>query len=772
MATKKNSQYLSSRKHDKEPQPWSVVYTQPEEEDEGGLDLGQVVAAIRRRLLVIVGITTVVTAAAAIAALTNQPTYKAKFELLTEPVTVENKLVSSLPESLNSQEDLKVVAVGINKTELRILQSPQLMSPIVQQIQARYPDSGMLELKLNPIPETNILEVSYEDPNPEKLKFVLDLVAQAYLKYSLDARRSDIRQGIEFVEDQLPQLQQRVEILQTRLQIFRQQYDLIDPQIQGQQLSTRLDEIVQQRVLNHTQLTSVRALHDTLNKQLNLQPNQAKVALALSESPRYQGLLNKLQEVDTQIAAQSARYLDDSPTIVALRRQRQNLLVLVNKEAGNVLDQKVSSVTNNTQGLSSPNGLRDKQTQQFFEAAQQIQTLEAQDQALAQAESLLRQQVKQFPLLARQNDDLERKLKIAVDNLNQFLSKREALRIDAAQKQVPWQLLTPPTIPLPSVASLRNNLILGLGLGLFLGTGVALAIDKSTNVLYSTKEVKDRTKLVVLGEIPYMQAPTKPVERAGIAGVVQWLSLLFKFGKGYSFSSQTNTVSQFWESLRSLYTNIRFLSFDHPVHSIAVISASPDDGRSTIALHLAQTAAAMGQKVLLVDADLRNPKIHAMLGLENTRGLSNIIVDDIELNSALHNSNSISCYEAHHNGIIDAELIQIEELYSGNSFSILTAGQVPPNPTNLLSSHKMQELVQQFSSRFDLVIYDTSPLLGIADGNLLAAYTDASLLVVRLGKTNNSKLQTALEGSKISGMPILGVIANGVKNHSDTLAVG
>ena len=83
----------------------------------------------------------------------------------------------------------------------------------------------------------------------------------------------------------------------------------------------------------------------------------------------------------------------------------------------------------------------------------------------------------------------------------------------------------------------------------------------------------------------------------------------------------------------------------------------------------------------------------------------------------------------------------------------------------------MRELVKEFSSIFDLVIYDTSPLLGIADGNLLAAYTDASLLVVRLGKTDCSKLETVLEGSKISNLPILGVIANGVKNYSDTLVM-
>lgn len=764
MGPKNNSRYLSLKRHENKPQSLPVVYNElPEEGDEGGLDLSKVLAAIRRRVLIIVGVTTAVTAVAAIAALNSDTTYRSKFELLTEPVTVENKLVSSLPESLNSQEDLQLVN-GIDKTELRVLQSPKLMTPILKEIRDKYPDSTLPDLKLNPIPETNILEVSYEDPDPEKLQYVLDLVAQAYLKYSLEERRSDIRQGIEFVEEQLPQLQQRVEILQNRLQTFRQQYDLIDPEGQGKQLSTRLDQVVQQRVDNRTQLSSMRSLHDALKAQLDLEPDEAVTALALSEGPRYQSLLDKLQEVETKIALESSRYRQDSPTIQALREQRENLQVLVDKEAKNVLGK---AVTSQTGSLTSPNGLRNQQTQQFFEAAQQIQALEAQDKALAEAEAVLRQQVKQFPMLARQNDDLERKLKIAVDNLNQFLSKREALRIDAAQTQVPWQLLAAPTPPQASVASLKQNIILGIVLGLLLGIGVALAVDKLNNVFYSSKEVKNRTKLRILGEIPFMYAPDKVIELAGIAGLLQKLGPSLRFGKRKHWL-QTNNVSQFWEALRSLYTNIRFLNFDTSVRSLAIISATAEDGRSTIALHLAQTAAAMGQRVLLVDADLRRPKIHTMLELSNTRGLSNLIVEDVSFERIIHKLCIVSKpYQA--DEVNELEISYIEESPAENNFFVLTAGQTPPNPTTLLSSARMQELVKQFSKDFDLVIYDTSPLFGIADGNLLATYTEASLLVVRLGKTNCHILETVLEELKISATPILGVVANGAKKHSDPL---
>ncbi len=760
MRIKHEFEELPFNKNSKQSPSMPLTYSQPTDDDEGGLDLGLLFAAVRRKILLIAGITTAVTGAAIAQALNSNPTYEAKFELLTKPITVENKLVSSVPDSLNNQQDTKVVDV-FDKTELRILQSPKLMSPIVKHIETQYPGSGLPNIKLNPIPATNVLEVSYQDSDPRKLQFVLNLVAKAYLKYSLEDRQADIRQGIEFVEEQLPQLQQRVEILQTRLQKFRQQYDIIDPEGQGKQLSNRLDNLVQQRVENQIELARNHTLYNTLQSQLNLQPNEAVTASTLSEGPRYQALLNKLQEIETEIAVQSAKYQEESPTIQALREQRQKLLPLVEREAQNILSKKVSIPSENTQGLTSPNSLRVEQTQQFFESARRIRALETKEKALAQAETVLRKQVKQFPLLARQNDDLERKLKIAVDNLSQFLSKREALRIDAAQKQVPWQLLTPTTVPQSSTISVKQNLVLGVALGLFLGIGVALLLDKLTNVVHSSKEVKYITNLHILGTIPFNNVYKKLSKVAGIRGLTRSLALNFNLDKR-SKQFQTNSNSQFWESLHSLYTNIRFLSSDTPIRSLTIVSVASKEGRSTIALQLAQTAAAMGQRTLLVDADLRSPTIHTLLDLPNLKGLSDAIVEDMDFHCLIHNLDFIS-ERANANGVSATVTKQMAEFQSANNLFVLTAGQIPPNPVNLLSSSQMQSLVKQFEANFNLVIYDTSPLFETADSSLLAAYTDASLLVIGLRVTNQSMLKTVMERLKISATPILGVVTNEVR---------
>lgn len=146
MGAKNNFRYLSLKRNDNKTQYSSAAYNELLEEDEGGLDLSKVLAAIRRRLLIILGVTTAVTAASALAALNSDVTYSSKFELLTEPVTIENKLVSSLPESLNSKEDLRVVN-GIDQTELRVLQSSKLMAPIVKEIRSKYPGSDIPALK-------------------------------------------------------------------------------------------------------------------------------------------------------------------------------------------------------------------------------------------------------------------------------------------------------------------------------------------------------------------------------------------------------------------------------------------------------------------------------------------------------------------------------------------------------------------------------------------------------------------------------------------------
>ncbi|MBD2296477.1 polysaccharide biosynthesis tyrosine autokinase [Anabaena sphaerica FACHB-251] len=727
-----NTRYYSQQNlleaNDNQHQYMPLIYTvEPEENNEGGLNLGELLSVIHRRIIVIgVGTTTIIAAALAWALIT-PPTYVAKFEILTEPVTAEDKVTRD--DRAKGYETSNT----IDETKLKILASPKLMSPIIQQVKNHYPDSKEPQLNIKLVPNTQILEVSYQDTNPEKVLFVLNKVSEAYLKYSLEERQTETQLGIKFVEDQLPRLLQQVENLQSQLQIFRQQYGLINAEIQSQQLAGQYYQIVQNRLDTETQLAKAQTSYNSLQKQLRLETDEAEAISSLSESPGYQKLLNQLQDIEVQIAGKSVDYTENNPSLQKLLIQRQNLLDIVAKEKQRILGSQWSNTTMNSLDSAAPNSARLRAIQKFLDVDKEIQVLTTQIQSLRQSESALKQQVQRFPALIRQKDDLARKLKIAVDNLNHFLAERERLRIDSAQKQAPWQVLTPPTKPENLAPSPTLNLILGTALGLLLSTGYALLIDKFNNVFYNLEEVKEKTKLPILGFIPHIR--------------------LGKDGK----LRNKHDISNVCESFRSIYTNIFLLNNENSIRSLVIISAAPGDGKSIIALHLAQTAAAMGKRVLLVDANLRKPTIHTMLDLPNTKGLSNLISEELNFENVIHRLNN---YIRDQNYSLEKAISKdVRELRPQHNLFVLTAGQISSNPTILLSSPQMAALAAKFRESFDLIIYDTSHLLGFTDTSLLTRHTDASILSMGIGKTNRSVVAKVLEQFNLYSCSILGVIA-------------
>jgi len=710
------------------------------------LNLRQLLGMIRRRALVIAGVSIAVTSAIGFWTMNQTPRYEGKFQLLVEPVTEQGNLdnLTQILGSQNNQSSRKSSSSLDYDTQIQVLRSPNLMSPIIEEIEKRYKDVnydsllGSNQLTISQLEETKILEVRYRDTDPKKVQFVLHQVARGYLRYSLRERQTNLRQGIQFVDSQLPQLRARVDKLQGELQAFRQQNNLLDPESQAQQLANRVSTIEGEQLGTQVKLREARSLYTTLSAQLGLSPNQAIATATLSEAPRYQQLLNQLSEVEAKIAKESVRFTEDSPTLQALREQKRNLLPLLQQESQQVLGTTLAEA-----GVSnaSPSEIRLELTKQLVDAANQIQVLQVRQSAIAQAERSLNQQVKQMPVIARQYTDFQRELNVVTESLNRFLGVRENLEIEAAQKALPWQIILKPKQPQEPVSpNPERNMILGTIAGLLLGTGAALLIERLDNVFHSPDELKDRTKLPLLGVIPYCKQLKQMTPVATMTELMP---------SEESPTSQRNRrkpqwykASPFLESFRSLHTNIRFLGSDTPIHSIVISSATPADGKSTVAVHLAQAAAAMGQRVLLVDADLRRPQVHNILGLENQVGLSNVIATGLTAKQAIQ------------------RLPMWDHLY------VLTAGQLPPDPTRLLCSKKMQYLMEQFHAVFDLVIYDTPPTLGLADGRLLAAHTDGVVLIAGLGRTDRSVLMQALDGMKISSATVLGVVANGVKGYT------
>ena len=600
------------------------------------------------------------------------------------------------------------------------------------------------------------------DNDPDKIQYVLDNLAEAYLRYSLEEKRLEVKQGLDFVDSQLPEVRARVDELQGKVQKFRQRYNLLDPEQQSEILAAQRIEYEQQYFDTQTQLKETRSLYALLQNQLGLNPEQALAASYLSESPRYQNLLNELQQVEVELAQESSRFSDNNPVVQSLEEKKARLNDLLQQEAGGVLGQNLSNTVDNAPNLTSPSTLRLELNQKYIQAANEIEILELRERVLREAIADFDNLTRQMPVIARQYTDLNRQLTVATESLNRFLTAQEELQLKGAQKALPWQTISQPNVPSEPISpNPPRNIALGIISGLFLGCAAALLAERLDPVFHSSEELKESVNLPILGLIP-IQKDLKPADEVMSSAKKEKAALpQLQIGNTTLNLSQSlespkteipdtrkkwSASSPFLESFRSLNTNIKLLGSDTSQRSFVISSSIPSEGKSTVSCHLAQAAAAMGQRVILIDADLRRPQVHHWIGIENNEGLSNVLATGLDVEEAI------------------VKVPQWENL------SVITAGDIPPDPTRLLASQKMFSLMERLKSsrKYDLIIYDTPPILGFADGRILSNRTDGVVLVVRIGKTDRSLLKQNIENIQMSNVPILGVIANQVNRTSNS----
>jgi len=220
--------------------------------------------------------------------------------------------------------------------------------------------------------------------------------------------------------------------------------------------------------------------------------------------------------------------------------------------------------------------------------------------------------------------------------------------------------------------------------------------------------------------------------------------LALKKGNRKTASNRRNLItmvdpkSPISEQYRTIRTNIQYSTVDKNVKTLMVTSSGPGEGKSTTVANLAVTFAQQGKKVLLVDADMRKPTVHYTFNQTNTFGMTSVLTKQVSLEEAISETS-------------------VENLY------VLTSGPIPPNPSELLSSKSMEQIFQTSENLFDIVLFDTPPLLAVTDAQILANRCEGTVLVVYSGKTEKDQLLKAKELLDSAQSKLLGVVVNNKK---------
>ena len=264
----------------------------------------------------------------------------------------------------------------------------------------------------------------------------------------------------------------------------------------------------------------------------------------------------------------------------------------------------------------------------------------------------------------------------------------------------------------PFTPDYTRNLLLGALAGIMLGYVGAFVRMNLDRKLRSVDEVEELIETPVLAIVP----DVKDLDR--------------KVSEGVDRSHRGPAA----EAFRQLRTNFRFIDVDNPIRSVVITSANEGEGKSTVATNLARVLASAGQETVLVDADLRRPVVAGIYGVDTQIGLAQVLVGDVTATEALQESG-------------------IEHL------KVMSAGRVPHNPSELLGSHRMQQLLQELS-RDHLVVLDAPPLLPVTDAALLAAIADGAMVVFAIGQTYKEQARLAKRRLEQTGGRMLGVVLN------------
>jgi len=671
--------------------------------------------------------------------LITKPIYRSDMRVIVNSNLNQRLLTSETPPEQRKELNNFHIPPVDYITQVRLMESSKLVQKAILLLRADYPNMTIEDIKGNnatgkkaslevtPSADNSaknqgfsqVFIVSFKDYNPRKTQRVLQALEKVYQDYNIEQKKQRLSQGMAFINNRISHVQKDLIECEKKLAHFRKQHNLLDPVAESKVLLESMGNIQKQRQTIQTQLQDIQTRYNKLVKTLNSQ--NIKNSPDLSGSIRDQALLSEIKK--TQIALDKERllYQDDYPTVEKLKQQYQTQLALLHQQQ-------------QSQGNNKAIGLLQVDPKSFSELTK-LQTMAlgliANENDLAKSERIIRLELNLYPSLITEYNNLLSNIAVQQKTLDKLLLAQESWEMKISQTGFDWRIIAEPNLGIYIGNRQWLFMISGILIGPFLGIVIALISEFLNQAIFSAHDLQKLTNLKLLGSVPQL---------------CQFNLKEHLFRRKQSNSNLCLTVTSkiklpSRKTLDIIYQNILISRNTLAVKSLMLTSATPREGKTTMTLGLGTSAAHMHQRVLIIDANFQSPSLHKILELSNDWGLSLLLVDEVDLGA--------DDYVQHY----------IQPIHP--SIDILTAGPIPEDTVNLLSSHRMQELINSFTQIYDIVLIDAPAILGTVDTRILASLCQGVVIVGRIGQITRHELVQATD--ILNKLNLIGIIANGCR---------
>lgn len=561
--------------------------------------------------------------------------------------------------------------------------------------------------RVAPEVQSRIVNLVVEDFDPDRAARIANQVGQSYIDATLERRLSTVRGASTWLDERVDDFRGQLETAEKQLQEFREKHMLVSVSLEDRQnmISASLNTLNQKLIETRTQLISLRSERKVMQQAVQSSDKSLDTVPIISRNPIITELKSSITALHKQRAENSARYGEKHPVMQGIDRQIQEAQERLNGEAGII----IAALDHD------------------------IAALEDAEVELGKAMSEEKEKAIQLNNLALEYNRLSRGVGTTKNMYESLLTRHTQADLSGLLESnfVRWLEMAEPDRRVVSPI-LEKNAALGVVLGALLGVLIAVGAMLLDNTVKSQTDVEALLNLPFLGILPSIESETKHARARTKSKVGEPVE-----SSGRDLYIVNNPKSAVAECARSIRTNLMFLSTGRSLKKVLLTSAGPAEGKSTTAIALGITMAQAGNRVLVVDTDLRRPRLHRVFGVSGEVGLTSVLLGSSTVEHAVKRS----------------EVVGLD---------LLPCGPLPPNPAELLHTEGFANIVKELEARYDRIIFDSPPVNAVTDAIILSQLVDGTILVVKAMGTPKDAIRRTARHLQDVQAHMLGVVLNDV----------